>query len=81
MIGIGEKISISTQPWLKEDDNPYITSESQTLARNNVAFLICVDRRDWDKDIIRDLFNERDQQCILSYSHISNSGGSSLLVK
>lgn len=54
LVGSGEAISITNQPWLAEDDNPYITSTSQTFENNN--------------EVIRDLFNERDQQCILRVS-------------
>lgn len=28
--------------------------------------LLCADRKCWDVDLIRDVFNERDQQCILN---------------
>lgn len=65
MVGSGRSIQISNQPWLNDEDNPYITSESQVLDQSKVAGLMRENGREWDEDIIRDLFNERDQRCIL----------------
>lgn len=66
MIASGDKIGIQNQPWLENDDNPYITSVSQAFDSNMVSSLMKVNQRGWDEEIIRDLFNERDQQCILN---------------
>lgn len=64
-IGTGEEINIMGQPWLLDDDNPFITIVSQSIENNNVTSLMCVDRRDWNVEVIRDIFNERDQEYIL----------------
>lgn len=66
MIATGDNIDICDQPWLADEVNPYVTSESQAFAHNKVSALMCDNERSWDVDIIKDLFNERDQQCILN---------------
>ena len=38
------------------------------LENNTVTSLICTDMKEWDIDVIKDLYNERDQCCILSIS-------------
>lgn len=63
-VGTGEGINIIGQPWLMDDQNPCITSFSETLQQNYVSSLMCVGRREWDEDVLTDLFNERDQRCI-----------------
>lgn len=65
MVGTGTKINIKDQPWLNDVD-PYVSSCSQSLGNNKVASLMRIDSRQWDMDIVRDLFNVRDQQCILA---------------
>lgn len=64
-VGNGESIKIVGQPWLTVEDNPYITTVSPAIDHNYVSSLMCVDRREWDIDVIRDIFNNRDQQRIL----------------
>ncbi|XP_063941746.1 uncharacterized protein LOC135149877 [Daucus carota subsp. sativus] len=65
MVGAGTNISIANQPWLQDEENPYITSSSPSFENNTVASLMTLNDRSWDVEIIRDLFNVRDQQCIL----------------
>lgn len=65
MEGTGDRISIKQQPWLNADD-PYVSSESPSFDHNKVASLMMTDCRQWDTEIIADLFNERDQQCIFN---------------
>ena len=62
-VGTGEQIDVLKQPWLK-DANPYITSASPALVNCKVVSLMSENQEEWDKDILNDLFNERDQQCI-----------------
>lgn len=66
MIGSGSNINITNQPWLHDEVNPYISSTSPSFEDNSVDALMVPNERRWDEDIIRDLFNERDQQCILN---------------
>lgn len=66
MVGSGHNITISNQPWLHDEENPFVSSTSLSFANNIVDSLMVPNERRWDDDIIRDLFNERDQQCILN---------------
>lgn len=52
------------QPWLQEEDNPYITTELQGLDHAKVSVIMRRYGRRWDEDIVADLFNNRDQHCI-----------------
>lgn len=47
-------------------DNPYITSNTQGMEDKNVASLFCMDKKEWDIDVVKDMFNERNQECILN---------------
>lgn len=64
MVGSGEEIDIVGQPWLMDTHNPFITSNLMVLRQNKVCTLMATDHRGWDEDILREFFNERDQQCI-----------------
>lgn len=59
-------MKINGQPWLLDKNNPYITIETQAIENNNVASLMCMDMKKWDLELVRDIFNERDQDCIIS---------------
>ncbi|KAL8146995.1 hypothetical protein AgCh_004640 [Apium graveolens] len=65
-LGSGETIEIRNQPWLQDKDNPYISTELQGPKNITVSSLMAVGERRWDIDIVADLFNLRDQQCILN---------------
>lgn len=65
-VGLGTNIKIVGQPWLPDDQNSYVTSISPALCDNTVSNLLSLDSKTWDEDILRDLFNDRDQQCIRS---------------
>ncbi|KAL8097756.1 hypothetical protein AgCh_030760 [Apium graveolens] len=64
-IGTGDNIKIMGQPWLSDSSNPYITTDSQVLHDNKVSSLMQLNSREWDHDVIKDGFNERDQKLIL----------------
>lgn len=66
MVVSGEKIDICNQPWVQDESNPYITSDNQAFQHNKVSALMAIGDRRWDEEIIRDLFNDRDQRCIFS---------------
>ncbi|KAL8128040.1 hypothetical protein AgCh_014833 [Apium graveolens] len=65
-VGSGVNIKISGQPWLGDDTNPYITTDSGMLEQHRVSNLFCNDKREWDIDLIRDMFDPCDQGRILS---------------
>lgn len=64
-LGSGESINITGQPWLQENCNPYVSTVSPVLRDKKVASLLCMDSKEWDIEVVRDVFNERDQECIL----------------
>lgn len=61
LVGPGESISIKGQPWLADETNPCVMSESEAIVDKKVASLMCIDRRAWDVDVISDIFYERDR--------------------
>lgn len=65
-VGSGEGISIKRQPWLTDENDPYIRTVSEAIEGRNVVSLMCINRREWETDIIRDIFEERDHECILN---------------
>lgn len=60
------------QPWLLGDANPFITSSLEPLQGKTVANLMCLDSKEWDVEVIRDVLNERDQALVLAI-HIAAS--------
>ncbi|KAL8103280.1 hypothetical protein AgCh_027728 [Apium graveolens] len=64
-VGNGVKIKVHGQHWLSTGENPYITTVSRVVNDINVASLMCTDKKEWDVDVICDVFNSRDQQRIL----------------
>lgn len=72
-IGLGDRINIVGQRWLRKEQNLYITPNSSSHVNNKVNSLMCLNRKEWDRNIIQDLFNERDQQCILNVPLLENN--------
>lgn len=70
-VGDGSQIKIRGHPWLQGVTNPCVTSKLQGLKNATVMSLMDMEGQHWDIDILKDLFNQRDQQCILS----TNIGG------
>lgn len=66
MIATGEKIDICKQPWLNNEENPYVSSESQAFTQNKVSSLMRMDAKVWDDEVVKDLFNDCDQHCIFN---------------
>ncbi|XP_074353507.1 uncharacterized protein LOC141703747 [Apium graveolens] len=62
-VGSGDFINILGQPWLLDDHNPFITSNSRSLDNTKVASIMTTYQSGWDEDILADLLNERDQSC------------------
>lgn len=65
-VGDGSSIKILNNPWLADSTSPYITTELQWLSEATVSSLRSEDGQHWDVEVIEDLFNSRDQQCILN---------------
>lgn len=70
-IGAGH-MSILKQPWLQDEASPYISSVNQALETNVVASLMKIDIREWDEEVIKDMFNEADQVKILNTRIVSD---------
>lgn len=62
-IGSGTKIKILGQPWLN-NDNPYITTMSPSLENQMVSSLFFEHTKESDVEVVRDIFDLRDQQLI-----------------
>ncbi|KAM6542808.1 hypothetical protein CsatB_007255 [Cannabis sativa] len=65
-IGTGISTPILHQPWLPDPDNPYITSSHVGLLGHNVNSLFMLEERNWDTELVRDMFNNRYANLILS---------------
>lgn len=63
-IGSGNSVNILGQPWLLDANNLFITSNIRGLENHKVSSLMLEDHSAWDEEILRDMFNSRDQQCI-----------------
>lgn len=65
-VGNGSSISICSDPWLPDETNPYISTQSAAITEQMVSSLISPDQNDWDTDLVMDIFNSRDSSIILS---------------
>lgn len=65
-IGNGKQVQILGQPWLVIEENPFITSNPKRLQNQVVASLMCIDKNQWDMEVLTDMLNERDQACVLA---------------
>lgn len=77
-VGTGENISILEQPWLNHDLNPFISTSSPVLEGKTVSSLFQIGSNEWDLDVIKDVFNDRDQYLILN-TGIHNEAGEDTL--
>uniref|UniRef100_A0A803PCL7 Uncharacterized protein n=1 Tax=Cannabis sativa TaxID=3483 RepID=A0A803PCL7_CANSA len=66
LVGSGENISITSDPWLPDIGNPFITSFHPSICDKKVKCLLTMDGTKWEIEIINDLFNDRDKDLILS---------------
>lgn len=65
-VGAGVRITVLNQPWIPDASNPYVTSDRTALQGVCVNDLMQIGKREWDVDIIEDLFNSRDKSLIYS---------------
>lgn len=63
-VGDGKSIKIIDQPWLPNDQDPYVRSNHDALKDALVCNLFKLDDKGWDTDIIDDVFEERDKELI-----------------
>ena len=66
-LGNGENTSVSSDPWLPEEANPFITTAIPTKMKDiHVTSLMVPGKLQWDEDTIKDIFNFRDANTILN---------------
>uniref|UniRef100_A0A803Q9L8 Reverse transcriptase domain-containing protein n=1 Tax=Cannabis sativa TaxID=3483 RepID=A0A803Q9L8_CANSA len=65
LIGSGTSVSILNDPWLPAEMDGFIHSSHPALLQQAVSSLLQQDVKDWDIDILNDLFNDRDKDLIL----------------
>lgn len=63
-VGDGRSIRVVGQPWLPDAQHPFITTPLQLDSDTVVSSLMGLEGRDWDRDIIEDLFEDRDKRLI-----------------
>lgn len=63
-IGTGNDIAIIGQPWLENKGNRFVTNSSPSIVNQSVNSLMSIGQKECDWDLITDIFNERDWQCI-----------------
>ncbi|XP_031119013.1 uncharacterized protein LOC116022425 [Ipomoea triloba] len=66
-VGNGSRVRVWGDPWLTDKTNPYIiTPEPDYLHGPCVNNLFCQNTKNWDYDLLRDIFCQRDVECIMS---------------
>ncbi|XP_074347538.1 uncharacterized protein LOC141686399 [Apium graveolens] len=74
-IGRGDSIQVMNQPWLMEEDNPFITTNSQSLEGRTVDSFLVTGIRQWDVNQIQEHFNTRDQGFKSAYRYLQLQKG------
>lgn len=65
-IGSGQQVQINKDPWLPDADNGFITIVlDESVATATVNTIMVPGQRQWDTDLIADIFNTRDAALIL----------------
>ncbi|KAL8116956.1 hypothetical protein AgCh_023218 [Apium graveolens] len=65
-VGNGTSINKWNDPWIPETDNAYLTTRRpQELFNVTVRNLLKDEAKEWDRDLIHDLFNDEDARRIL----------------
>lgn len=65
-IGNGRSVNVLEEPWLPCSQDPYIQTRNEALNHQKVSSLMLVQETGWDRDLILDMFNDRDASMILS---------------
>ena len=63
-VGSGCSVSVLKDLWLPDIINPFVTSSHAALNGVNVSQLMVVGQNEWDVDLLKDLFDERDLELI-----------------
>lgn len=65
-VGNETRINILNDPWLPCTENPRVTTVCPALNHQKVTSLMMSESLAWEEDLVRDVFNNRDAQLILS---------------
>lgn len=65
-MGSGQTVSILANLWLPDMNNAFVESRHPALVNTSIVSLITVSRKEWDTEVITDLFGSRDQAFIHS---------------
>lgn len=78
-IGDGGKVRVWDNPWLPDDVNPYVsTAQPEYLNNILVKSLFSIETKQWDLELLRDIFCERDFDLILRIPTVSMDMADSL---
>lgn len=61
----GKKVSILGEPWLSCANNSFVGSDHMGLRRSFVCSLMKTCMREWDEDVVNDMFDTRERNLIL----------------
>uniref|UniRef100_A0A803P795 Reverse transcriptase domain-containing protein n=1 Tax=Cannabis sativa TaxID=3483 RepID=A0A803P795_CANSA len=71
-VGNGSSINVLNEPWLPDHQQPLVIYSHLALQHAKVCNLMSIDMSTWDDDILKDLFEERDQRLIKQISSSTN---------
>ncbi|KAK1392403.1 hypothetical protein POM88_011459 [Heracleum sosnowskyi] len=64
-IGTGRNVNILADPWLPNDEDPYVYTVNEALTVKMVSSLMITGHNQWDVDLLADFFEDRDTNLIL----------------
>lgn len=73
-MGTWESTSILGDPCLPTDVNMYVSTMGTMLENRKVSNLFRMDVKEWDEDLVRDVFNDKDANIILGIPLTRSSG-------
>uniref|UniRef100_A0A803QFT1 Reverse transcriptase domain-containing protein n=1 Tax=Cannabis sativa TaxID=3483 RepID=A0A803QFT1_CANSA len=65
-VGSGSAIDILQDPWLPDEEDPFVHTVSESLKGKSVSQLMQVGNRQWDLEILQDIFIDRDINLIVT---------------
>lgn len=65
-VGNGESINIIADPWLPNEQDPYIHTRNTAIENQTVSSLMITGEKRWDVELIADVFDQRDAELIVN---------------